>query len=177
MDRLTQELLLGHLNGAFPQDSYCAEEDTSRLARVRAEARNPERTWIVDPIDGTRGFAMKNGEFSVMVTLVERDPRFYAEIDRASGFQTRSLLCVPLRRAGKVVGVLEVANRFDEAPFSDADRQRLEGLAAESGGGCDPDLLCRDPQAMRALLARAVTLVPSEAASLLLVDPAGRVDE
>jgi 3'(2'), 5'-bisphosphate nucleotidase len=29
------------------------------------------RLWIIDPIDGTRGFAMKNGEFSVMVGLVE----------------------------------------------------------------------------------------------------------
>jgi 3'(2'), 5'-bisphosphate nucleotidase len=27
--------------------------------------------WIIDPIDGTRGFAMKNGEFSVMVGLID----------------------------------------------------------------------------------------------------------
>jgi 3'(2'), 5'-bisphosphate nucleotidase len=27
--------------------------------------------WVVDPIDGTRGFAQKNGEFSVMIALVE----------------------------------------------------------------------------------------------------------
>src|SRR5262249_30290341 len=27
--------------------------------------------WIVDPIDGTRGFAKKNGEFSVMVAFVD----------------------------------------------------------------------------------------------------------
>ncbi len=29
----------------------------------------PLRQWIVDPIDGTRGFAQKNGEFSVMIGL------------------------------------------------------------------------------------------------------------
>jgi 3'(2'), 5'-bisphosphate nucleotidase len=73
VDRVTQELLLQHLDAAFPHDSFCAEEDTPTLARVRAEKRNPERTWVVDPIDGTRGFAMKNGEFSVMVGLIERD--------------------------------------------------------------------------------------------------------
>jgi 3'(2'), 5'-bisphosphate nucleotidase len=28
------------------------------------------RLWVVDPIDGTRGFAKKNGEFSVMVGFV-----------------------------------------------------------------------------------------------------------
>jgi 3'(2'), 5'-bisphosphate nucleotidase len=29
------------------------------------------RLWIVDPIDGTRGFARKNGEFSVMIAFVD----------------------------------------------------------------------------------------------------------
>jgi 3'(2'), 5'-bisphosphate nucleotidase len=73
VDRVTQENLLQHLDAAFPQDSFCAEEDTPTLARIRDEGRNPERTWVIDPIDGTRGFAMKNDEFSVMVALVEKD--------------------------------------------------------------------------------------------------------
>jgi 3'(2'), 5'-bisphosphate nucleotidase len=73
VDRVTQENLLQHLDAAFPQDSFCAEEDTPTLARIRGEGRNSERTWVIDPIDGTRGFAVKNGEFSVMVALVERD--------------------------------------------------------------------------------------------------------
>src|SRR5207249_2810599 len=30
------------------------------------------RLWIVDPIDGTRGFAQKNGEFSVMIAFVHQ---------------------------------------------------------------------------------------------------------
>lgn len=115
----------------------------------------------------------RTGE-SVIVNDVESDPRFYAEIDHASGFRTRSLLCVPLRRVGQVVGVIEVANRYDAMPFDETNRRLLEGLAAEVGDACDPDSLCHDPQAMRHILARAVTLVPSEAASLLLVDPAGR---
>src|SRR5262249_37900586 len=29
------------------------------------------RLWIIDPIDGTRGFAKKNGEFSVMVAFLD----------------------------------------------------------------------------------------------------------
>src|SRR5262249_22875265 len=29
------------------------------------------RAWVIDPIDGTRGFARKNGEFSVMIALVD----------------------------------------------------------------------------------------------------------
>ena len=47
----------------------CAEEETATLA---AAAHTGERLWIVDPIDGTRGFARKNGEFSVMIGFVDR---------------------------------------------------------------------------------------------------------
>src|SRR5262249_13147667 len=73
IDRQTQETILQHLHAAFPDDGLCAEEDTPTLARVQKLPRDPERTWIIDPIDGTRGLAMKNGEFSVLVALLERD--------------------------------------------------------------------------------------------------------
>src|SRR5437868_2675402 len=61
-DRRSQEIILGRLQDAFPKDALCAEEETATLAKA---ARTGPRLWIVDPIDGTRGFARKNGEFSV----------------------------------------------------------------------------------------------------------------
>src|SRR5437660_483595 len=67
-DRASQETILRHLQTLFPGDAYCAEEDTPALTGA---SRLGERLWVVDPIDGTRGFAMKNGEFSVMVAFVE----------------------------------------------------------------------------------------------------------
>jgi 3'(2'), 5'-bisphosphate nucleotidase len=66
-DRQSQETILQHLHRVFPGDALCAEERTPTLA---AGGPGP-RTWVVDPIDGTRGFAKKNGEFSVMVGLLE----------------------------------------------------------------------------------------------------------
>jgi diguanylate cyclase (GGDEF)-like protein len=111
---------------------------------------------------------------SAVVNDVQHDPRFYPEIDRLTQFTTRNLLSVPLFRRDRVVGVLEVANRYGGRDFGDEDRTRLETLAREIGEDCNPDTLCRDADAMRTLLARAVTTVPSEAAALLLLDPAGR---
>ena len=67
-DRQSQEIILKFLHTAFPDDALCAEEETPLLAGIPATGK---RAWIVDPIDGTRGFARKNGEFSVMVALVE----------------------------------------------------------------------------------------------------------
>jgi 3'(2'), 5'-bisphosphate nucleotidase len=66
-DRQSQEIILGHLRQVFPADALCAEEETSTLAGA---AHTGPRLWIIDPIDGTRGFARKNGEFSVMIAFV-----------------------------------------------------------------------------------------------------------
>src|SRR5881227_743908 len=61
IDRGSQEMILQFLQATFPGDGLCAEENTA------TNSGNPtsERVWVVDPIDGTRGFARKNGEFSV----------------------------------------------------------------------------------------------------------------
>jgi 3'(2'), 5'-bisphosphate nucleotidase len=67
-DRAAQELILRHILDAFPADRLCAEEKTPTLEKSRSSS---SRLWIVDPIDGTRGFARKNGEFSVMVGFVD----------------------------------------------------------------------------------------------------------
>jgi 3'(2'), 5'-bisphosphate nucleotidase len=67
-DRQSQEIVLKYLHAAFPGDALCAEEKTPT---AQAAAETGRRIWIVDPIDGTRGFARKNGEFSVMVALLE----------------------------------------------------------------------------------------------------------
>lgn len=66
-DRTSQEIILARLSQSFPLDGLCAEEGTASLATSPV---NAPRTWVVDPIDGTRGFAKKNGEFSVMIGLV-----------------------------------------------------------------------------------------------------------
>jgi len=67
-DKASQEMILESLHRAFPGDGLCAEEASDRFA---TEAGGAARFWVVDPIDGTRGFARKNGEFSIMIGLVE----------------------------------------------------------------------------------------------------------
>ena len=72
-DLASQELILQRLNEEFPHDRLCAEETTAALERDRHAGKpDTSRMWIVDPIDGTRGFARKNDEFSIMIGLVEK---------------------------------------------------------------------------------------------------------
>jgi 3'(2'), 5'-bisphosphate nucleotidase len=55
------------LHEAFPGDALCAEESIPGYESVPKHGR---RAWVVDPIDGTRGFAKKVGQFSVMIGLL-----------------------------------------------------------------------------------------------------------
>jgi 3'(2'), 5'-bisphosphate nucleotidase len=67
-DRQSQRLIIEDLQARFSNDRFCAEEDTG----YTSSATPSERTWVVDPIDGTRGFAKKNDEFAVMIGLLDR---------------------------------------------------------------------------------------------------------
>src|SRR5438270_11588718 len=67
-DRRSQEIILQEIQAAFPGDALCAEESTPTSTGAD---QTGDRLWIVDPIDGTRGFARKNGEFSVMIAFVD----------------------------------------------------------------------------------------------------------
>jgi 3'(2'), 5'-bisphosphate nucleotidase len=64
----SQELILLALSARYPADGFVAEEKTPTLAILPREG---QRRWVIDPIDGTRGFAQKSDEFSVMIGLVE----------------------------------------------------------------------------------------------------------
>ncbi|MCJ7434302.1 MAG: GAF domain-containing sensor histidine kinase [Anaerolineales bacterium] len=60
---------------------------------------------------------------------VKRDARHFPETDRLSGFQTRSLLAVPLILRGRVFGVIEVLNKTGNEHYTEEDVTILETLA------------------------------------------------
>jgi len=80
-DRRANRLIVERLHEAFPQDSIIAEE-SERASDVWAESR----IWYVDPLDGTKEFIAKNGEFSVMIGLaVDGRARLGAVFQPSSG--------------------------------------------------------------------------------------------
>jgi len=63
-DKRANEYLVSGLRAAFPADGIVAEETVDQ-----SEALGAKRCWFIDPLDGTKEFIAKNGEFSVMVGL------------------------------------------------------------------------------------------------------------
>ena len=63
-DRRANEMLVRRLRETFPNDGIVAEETDDKSDSLRRG-----RCWYVDPLDGTKEFIAKNGEFSVMIGL------------------------------------------------------------------------------------------------------------
>lgn len=63
-DKLANAYIVGELRKAFPGDGIVAEETADQSDAVKGG-----RCWFVDPLDGTKEFIKKNGEFAVMLGL------------------------------------------------------------------------------------------------------------
>jgi 3'(2'), 5'-bisphosphate nucleotidase len=63
-DTRANAYIVSELEKAFPGDGIVAEETEDR-----SDALKGGRCWYVDPLDGTKEFVARNGEFSVMLGL------------------------------------------------------------------------------------------------------------
>jgi 3'(2'), 5'-bisphosphate nucleotidase len=64
-DRSANQHILTRIQAVYPEDGVLSEESQDDLSRLAKE-----RVWIVDPLDGTKEFIARNGEFSIMIGLV-----------------------------------------------------------------------------------------------------------
>src|SRR5215212_4897791 len=58
----------------------------------------------IPPGKGIAGFVFASGQ-PVAVADVAREETFYAEVDRATGYSTQTILATPLRVGGETIGV------------------------------------------------------------------------
>jgi len=65
-DKAANELIVDHLHKTFPGEAVLAEESVDDLTRLGSDL-----VWMVDPLDGTKEFISRNGEFSVMIGMIE----------------------------------------------------------------------------------------------------------
>jgi 3'(2'),5'-bisphosphate nucleotidase len=111
-DQAAEEIILEHLHRKYPQVPVLAEEES-------AAGRIPElgtRFFCVDPLDGTKGFVNRTGEFTVNIALVE------------DGTPTAGVIYVP------VTGVLYYGARGEGAfKMADGEPEAIETREPISG--------------------------------------------
>lgn len=63
-DRSANRHIVERIQEAYPDDGILSEESKDDFVRL-----DRERVWIIDPLDGTKEFIARNGEFSIMIGL------------------------------------------------------------------------------------------------------------
>ena len=63
-DREANDLIVRRLAAEFPDDGILAEESTDTEDRLKKH-----RVWLIDPMDGTKNFIQRDGDFAVQIGL------------------------------------------------------------------------------------------------------------
>jgi signal transduction histidine kinase len=121
----TSHLLQAERSTVFLVDR-ARNELWSRVAQGldREEIRIPLNTGIA-------GMVASTGT-PVRISDAHTDPRFNPEVDKRTGYQTRTILCAPMRNPqGQVIGVFQVLNKRG-GEFSALDEQMLASLSSQA---------------------------------------------
>lgn len=141
-DRRANDLICARLSAAFPADGIVAEESVPLDPGVLHATLQRERVWFVDPLDGTKEFVARNGEFSVMIGLC------------VSGVPVVGVVAAPVTRAVSV----GVAGRGAWTMRDDGMRSQLHVSAARTVS--DSVMLLSRSHGSERLLALAAKLSP-----------------
>lgn len=90
---------------------------------------------------GIVGVVLRTGT-SLLVNEVGRSPSHFSRVDAEAGYQTRTLLAVPVTVGGRCAAVVELLNPFGGGTFGEGHRRAAERAAHRLGRA-----LSRDPGA------------------------------
>lgn len=119
---------------------------------------------------GIAGWVADHGE-PVIVNNVYTDTRFHAQVDRDSGFQTHSILAVPLVIENRVIGIVEAINKL-HGSFTDHDLRLLRMVSAPLAVAIEN---ARLHTSVLAEERRVKTIFENMAEGMLTVNAEGRV--
>jgi 3'(2'), 5'-bisphosphate nucleotidase len=129
-DREANELACKRLAHAFPGVPIVAEESDPQAYAGFARA---DAVWFVDPLDGTREFVARNGEFAVMIGLAEH------------GRATLGVIVAPVWERAFVgvvdEGAWEVATDGSRRPIHVSPRESLAGASFVISRSRSPELV------------------------------------
>ncbi|XP_060809436.1 probable 3',5'-cyclic phosphodiesterase pde-5 isoform X2 [Amyelois transitella] len=88
--------------------------------------RDMEKKEIRMPINrGIAGHVALSGE-TMNIPDAYSDYRFNRDVDEATGYKTVSILCMPIKVEGKVIGVVQMVNKRSEKNFGHEDEVAFE---------------------------------------------------
>lgn len=122
---------LSQLLNAERSSLFLVENDTL-LLKVAKELEATAEIRI--PIgSGIAGAAAQSGQI-INIPDAYADERFNPEVDKQTGYRTRSILSLPIKnQRGEVFAVAQLLNRRDGKPFDQRDEQRFSSFIESIG--------------------------------------------
>jgi len=97
-------------------------EDLDKMGRIRIPLGS-----------GIAGAVAQSGQ-AIRIDDAYADSRFNQEVDRQTGYQTHSIISLPVKnRLGEVFAVAQLLNRKDGLPFDEGDEQRFANFIESIG--------------------------------------------
>lgn len=127
-DKASHEVIMAGLKKHFPEIPILSEEGTDIPYAVRKEW---QRFWLVDPLDGTKEFIKRNGEFTVNIALIEdgkpvtgvvyvpaQDKLYWGTVCEGGWVQQNERAAVPIstRKSDSEAGLTVVMSRSHPSP-------------------------------------------------------------
>ncbi len=110
---------------------FLHDERTNELVSVVAEGVEGKDLRF-PAAAGLAGWAFTHGE-AVNLPDAYADPRFNRQVDADTGYQTTSVLTVPVTtRDGRRVGVMQALNHQDRKAFGEGEVERMSAFAAQA---------------------------------------------
>lgn len=107
-------------------------EGTQTLYFAAVTSHEEQLMSISVPIEKSiAGAAFTSGK-PVIVSDVNKDPRYFSDVEQQTGFVAHSLLAIPLQYKDQRIGVLEVENKKNDCQFEQEDIEILTALAAQA---------------------------------------------
>ncbi|CAG9564788.1 unnamed protein product [Danaus chrysippus] len=84
---------------------------------------------------GITGYVATTGE-TVNIADAYLDPRFDPSVDDGAGFKHNTILCMAIKNSeGRIIGVIQLVNKFDDLLFTKNDENFVEAFAIFCGMG------------------------------------------
>ena len=124
-DRESHRIIVTELQKQYPTVPVLSEEGHLTEYEVR---RHWPRFWLVDPLDGTREFLHRNGEFTVNIALLEQNRpvagiiyaptlrRLYFATPAGAYRQEAGQPAIPIQVSGKTAALTVVRSRSHGTP-------------------------------------------------------------
>ncbi len=126
--KYVEELMDAETSSIFEVD-HDRGELRFRLARGKWGTKASEIRLAMG--EGIAGRVAQEGK-PILALDVDHDKRFTPRIDVHTGFKTRSIICVPIKHKGRLIGVLEVLNKR-VGSFQEDDLELLTVVSNQIG--------------------------------------------